>query len=124
MDGADGIGVGCWLMLEYSLVVARPGRPLKKSFGLRAAQIRELGVAESRRIRDMHSIRLLDLTNLITLSPSKHFLNGLPWLIGIAAGSFRPDGTKILVLAKRNRRDPPCEDAIAGDDQHAASKRR
>jgi hypothetical protein len=50
---------------------------LKKSFGLRAAQIRQLGVAESRRIRDMPSIRLLDLTNLVALSPSKHFFNRL-----------------------------------------------
>ena len=51
--------------------------PLKKSFGLRAAQIRQLGVAESRRISDMPSIRLLDLTNLVALSPTKHFFNGL-----------------------------------------------
>ena len=50
---------------------------MKKSFELRAAQIRQLGVAESRRIRDMPSIRLLDLTNLVPLSPSKHFFNGL-----------------------------------------------
>jgi len=43
---------------------------LKKSFGLRAAQIRQLGVAESMTyLRDMPSIRLLDLTNLVALSP-------------------------------------------------------
>ena len=37
-----------------------------KSFGLPAAQIRQLGVAESvTYLRDMPSIRLLDLTNLV-----------------------------------------------------------
>jgi len=56
--------------------------PLKKSFGLRAAQIRQVGVAESRRIWDMPSIRLLDLTNLVALSPSKHFVNGLLTSLG------------------------------------------
>ncbi len=52
--------------------------PLKKSFGLRAAQIRQLGVAESvTYLRDMPSIRLLDLTNLVMALASKHFFNGL-----------------------------------------------
>jgi hypothetical protein len=55
---------------------------LKKSFGLRAAQIRQLGVAESRTYRrDMPSIRLLDLTNLVMALASKHFFNGL---LGVA----------------------------------------
>jgi len=51
---------------------------LKKSFGLRAAQIRQLGVAESMTyLRDMPSIRLLELTNPVALSPSKHFFTRL-----------------------------------------------
>ena len=58
--------------------IAVSSNPLKKSFGLRAAQIRRLFVAESRRISpDMPSIRLLDPTNLAALSPAKHFFNGL-----------------------------------------------
>jgi len=51
---------------------------LKKSFGLRAAQIRQLGVAGSRHIPNMPSIRLLDPANLVALSSSKHFFNRLP----------------------------------------------
>jgi len=51
---------------------------LKKSFGLASGPDPP---ARRRRIstylRDMPSIRLLDLTNLVALLPSKHFFNRL-----------------------------------------------
>ncbi len=70
----------------------------RKSFGLRAAQIRQLGVAPfspegltqkiSTYLRDMRTNRLLDLTNLVALSPAKHFFNGLLEGRGVKIGKF------------------------------------
>jgi len=55
-----------------------PNSPPKNSFWLRAVKIRQLCVANSRRIcRSMPTIRLLELTNFATLSPTKQFLGGL-----------------------------------------------